>query len=132
MSIQGTVTERRFGIMLIVVFTATGAYGLYREWNPRVAIAWLCAAFVVSLVTRFAPGILAPLNKAWFHLGQLLGRIVSPIVLSTLFFGLLTPIALIARVFGRDELRLKRQAVDSYWRSRTPPGPTGDTFKNQF
>src|SRR5436305_1539758 len=74
----------------------------------------------------------SPLNKAWFHLGEWLENSVSPIVLGLIFFGLLTPISILTRLFGRDELRLKRRAVNSYWVDRTPPRPTAQSFRNQF
>lgn len=61
-----------------------------------------------------------------------MGKIVSPIVLGLIFFTLLTPCAMIGRLFGRDELRLKLPNTESYWVERTPPGPDPDSFKNLF
>jgi hypothetical protein len=66
------------------------------------------------------------------QLGALMGRVVSPLVLGTIFFLLITPISMLARLFGRDELRLKKIDTSSYWIARAPPGPDGDSFKNQF
>jgi hypothetical protein len=65
-------------------------------------------------------------------LGELMGKVVSPLVLGVIFFVLLTPVGLIGRLLGRDELRLKRTNSESYWIDRVPPGPAGDSFKNQF
>jgi len=76
--------------------------------------------------------LLTPLNKAWMKLGDLLGKVISPIVLGIIFFVLLAPVALVTRLLGRDELRLKMSNSSSYWIDRTPPGPAGDSFKNQF
>ena len=84
------------------------------------------------ILTLLAPQWLRPFNRAWFLLGELLGKIVSPIVLGVIFFLLITPVALVGRLLGRDELRLKRKPVNSYWVDRTPPGPEADSFKNQF
>ena len=89
-------------------------------------------AVMVALVTSAAPKLLAPFNRAWFALGQLMGRVVSPIVLGAIFFLILTPVALIMRLFGRDELRLKRKASDSYWVDRHHDTPAAESFKNQF
>lgn len=93
--------------------------------------ACLMAGIICGLLAYTSPRSLAPLNRAWFHLGELMGKIVSPVVLGIIFFGLLTPISLLTRLLGRDELRLKRRAVNSYWIDRAS-GPTGDSFKNQF
>lgn len=88
------------------------------------------ALFLVAALVR--PSLLAPLNKAWFELGLLLGKIVSPIVLGAIFFLLITPVAICSRFFGRDQLRLKKQKVNSYWVQREPIGPDAESFKNQF
>lgn len=125
-------SERSFGFLFTAVFAGLGVYGFYKGWNQSGSIAWLVVSGVVCLITVFAPRQLVPFNKVWFQLGQLLGKFVSPIVLGIIFFGLLTPIALITRFFGRDELRVKRQPVASYWVDRVPPGPAPDSFKNQF
>ena len=126
-------TERRFGALFTLVFAALGLYGhFYKGWGSGVVVGLFVASLVVALVTLLAPRLLAPFNKAWFQLGQLMGKVVSPIVLGVIFFLLLTPVGLITRLFGRDELRLKRKPVSSYWVDRSPPGPAGDTFKNQF
>jgi hypothetical protein len=65
-------------------------------------------------------------------LGILLGRIFSPFVLGVIFFVLLTPISILTRLFGRDELKLKKRSLESYWVDRSPPGPPLDSFKNQY
>ena len=133
MPIPSLPTERRFGTLFILVFAALGLYGhFYKGWDAKVVVGLFTASLIVALATLFAPRLLAPFNTAWFQLGQLMGKIVSPIVLGAIFFLMLTPIGLITRLFGRDELRLKRKSVASYWVDRDPPGPAGDTFKNQF
>jgi len=76
--------------------------------------------------------LLTPLNKAWFLLGHALGKVVNPIILGIIFFGLLTPIALIARLFGRDELKLRRSDSKTYWIKPTDTNTDSESFKNQF
>lgn len=77
-------------------------------------------------------GLPARLNRAWFTLGGLMAAIVNPIVLGCIFFGLLTPVALVGRLCGRDELGLRRRARDSYWISRPPTPLDLESFKRQF
>ena len=125
-------SERRFGTLFTLVFVVIGAWGHYKGGNPAVSTAWFIVAAVVAVVTLAAPRMLAPFNLAWFKLGLLMGKVVSPIVLGVIFFVILTPVAVLGRLFGRDELRLKRKSVQSYWIDRVPPGPAGDSFKNQF
>ena len=53
--------------------------------------------------------------------------------MALLFYGTVTPIALVLRLLGKDLLRLSvDRGADSYWLERRPPGPAPDTMRNQF
>ncbi len=125
-------SERAFGVLFTVVFALGGAYTLYKSLSPIVSVALFSAASLLLVVTFVVPKWLSPFNRWWFALGILLGRIVSPIVLGIIFFLLITPVALVTRMFGRDELKLKKQNVTSHWVERNPVGPGPDSFKDQF
>ena len=131
---QTLPSERSFGLLFGAVFALLAAYGwFFKSWSSVVELSLLGVALAFVLLGFVAPKILSPLNWLWFQLGQLLGKIVSPIVLGAIFFLLLTPVSLVTRLFGRDELRLKRKASQtSYWLDRAPPGPAPESFKNQF
>lgn len=125
-------SDRKFGFTFAVIFVAVGIYGLFASWHPLVY--WLCglAGASLFLVATIAPALLHPLNKAWFAFGELLGRVVSPLALGVIFYALITPVSVITRLFGRDELRLKRRAVRSYWVPRQTSIPDPNSFKQQF
>ena len=125
-------SERRFGLMLTVAFCLLGSYGVIRHRSWIANVICLAAGAVFGLATLVMPRVLAPLNRAWFHLGEFLGKIVSPIIMGIIFFGILTPISLLTRLAGRDELRLQRHARDSYWIDRPPADSATQSFKNQF
>ena len=131
---QTLPSERSFGLLFGAVFALLAAYGwFFKGWSSMLALALVGVALAFVLLGFVAPKILSPLNWLWFQLGQVLGKIVSPIVLGAIFFLLLTPVSLVTRLFGRDELRLKREALQtSYWLDRAPPGPAPESFKNQF
>jgi hypothetical protein len=91
-----------------------------------IAIAFIA----ISLVQ---PRILHPLNRAWMAFGAVLHRVVSPLVLGILYFGMFTPIAFVMRLRGRDAMHRRVDAqAESYWIRREPPGPPSDSLKNQF
>ena len=127
-------SERSFGLLFGAVFALLAGYGwLFKGWPLAVVLSLVAVALAFVLLGFVAPRVLRPLNWLWFQLGQLLGKIVSPIVLGAIFFLMLTPVSLVTRLFGRDELRLKRKASQtSYWLDRVPPGPEPESFKNQF
>ncbi len=56
----------------------------------------------------------------------------SPIVLGIIFFLLFTPISLIMKLIGRDELRLKFKQRPSHWKPRDTETSQPGAFKNQF
>ena len=124
-------SERSFGLVFAAVFLIVALWPLLdsappRRWAIAVATLFVLCAFI-------APKVLAPLNRLWFRFGELLHRIVSPIALGVIFFGVVTPYALVMRLFGRDELLLRKSSARaSYWVRREPPGPPPDSFHNQF
>lgn len=125
-------SNRRFGLFMGGAFAAIAVYLGATHHPLQTAIAGVVAPLFAS-VALLKPALLLPLNRAWMTLGALLGLVVSPIVLGILFFGLFTPVALIMRLCGRDELRLRPSPVGiSYWRLRTPPGPQPDSFPRQY
>ena len=130
--INNLPSERSFGILFVLVFGIFGAYGLYKNWNQFIASTFLLISFSILQITLLKPNILLPFNKGWHWLGQAMGKIVNPIVLGFIFFLIITPIAFFGKKMGRDELRLKKRDIKSYWIERKPNGPAPDSFKQQF
>ncbi len=124
--------SRNFGILFSAIFLFLFFYSGYKGYSSNKTYGWFAACLAVGLVAIAAPRLLNPFYRVWMKLGDLMGKVVSPLVLGTIFFMLITPIALFSRLFGRDELRIKRANVNSYWIDRVPPGPAGYSFKNQF
>jgi len=117
-------SDRKFGWTFAALFVLIGA--LSHPW-----LIALGALFAVVTVTRAE--LLAPLKRAWMRLGELLNRVVSPIVMALIFFAVFTPVGLVMRAFGRDALSLRYEPkADSYWKRREPPGPGEDSFRNLF
>lgn len=124
-------SNRKFGLFFTVVFALAGAY----FWSSGVELAaqgFLLAAVLFLVVALLKADLLLPLNKLWMRLGLLLGMIVSPIVLGIIFFGIFTPVSLMMKLVGRDELRLKIKARDTHWKPKETLVPQSESFKNQF
>lgn len=92
------------------------------------SIGW---SILLLLLTYFKPELLLPFNKLWMKIGLALGMVVNPLVLGVIFFGILTPVGLIMKLFGRDELRLKRMGCRSFWVDRDSSAEDV-SFKRQF
>ncbi len=66
-------------------------------------------AGVVLLVLNMTwPGVFKPAARVWFGLSFAIGTVVSKLVLSVLFFLIVTPMGLFRRMLGKDPLRLKQ------------------------
>lgn len=65
-------------------------------------------AMFFLVVTMVWPRAFQPLAVLWFGLAHLLGTVMSTVILTVLFFGLVTPIGLLRRVLGADSLQLKK------------------------
>ena len=121
----------KFGVFFSIVFGLLACYFIWLDLN-KIAVAFIVLSVCFAVASYIRPELLLPLNKLWMRLGALLGVIVSPIIISFLFFFLITPIAIVMRIFGRDELRLKRRSRVSYWRGKDSIELTPESFKQQF
>ncbi len=124
-------SDRAFGVVFAVVFLVIAGWPLFFGGTLR----WwaIAASAVFALIAMLKPALLAGLNRQWMKLGVLLGKVVSPIALGLLFYGVITPIGAVLRLAGKDPLRLKfDRGADSYWIRREPPGPPPDSMTNQF
>ena len=124
-------SERTFGVVFTTVFALIGLLPLVGSREPRY---WaLVIAGIFLGLAYLAPTSLAPLNRIWFRFGLLLHRLISPLIMGLLFFLVITPTGWIMRSLRKDILHLKFDPkAESYWIAREPPGPEGDSLKNQF
>lgn len=65
-------------------------------------------AMIFLIVTMVWPRAFQPVAGLWFGLAHLLGTVMSNVILTVLFFGLVTPIGLLRRLMGADALQLKK------------------------
>ncbi|MGD9835203.1 MAG: SxtJ family membrane protein [Piscinibacter sp.] len=126
-------SDRKFGLLFTAVFALLSAWAWWRYGATRVVGLLLAISLVFATASAWRPAVLGPMNRAWMAFGHLLGRVVSPVVLGVLFYGVVTPVALMQRLAGRDELRLRlRRDQPTHWQPREPPGPGADSFGNQY
>lgn len=123
-------SNRKFGFFFAVIFGLAASY-FYAYGSILLAYSMTLTSAVFLCITIAKANILLPLNILWMKFGVLLGMIVSPIVLGIIFFGIFAPIAILMRMSGRDELRLKLNNKPSHWISRGAPIKS-ESFKQQF
>jgi hypothetical protein len=124
-------SDRSFGFIMGGTLALMAGFWAWRGngWWPVPLM--ICAPFLFLGFAR--PALLAPLNKGWTRLGLLLGAVVGPIVLAVVFFGIITPLAIIARLSGKDFLRLRHdRAAASYWLPREHQELTHESLHDLF
>ena len=124
-------SDRQFGVVVGLIVCVIALWPVLRHRPMR---AWLLGAGAgLVLLGLIAPFVLRPLNRAWTLLGFALGRVMNPLIMAVLFYGVFTPIGALLRLMGKDALRLRADAnAASYWVQRTPPGPPPESMANQF
>lgn len=120
--------ERSFGLILAGI---AGAIALWPTLDGQApAGSWLMAAAGLAVLALAVPIVLKPLLKAWLAVGHVLGTLNTWLLLALAFFLLITPLALVFRMIGRDTLKLRAEPAPSYWTSREEH--TFSSFKDQF
>ena len=110
-------------------FAVIALWPLIGSASPRWWAVGLAAAFVVVALAR--PTALAPLNRLWTRFGLALNRVTQPVIMAVLFYGAVTPTALVMRAMKKDPLDRRFDAgAKTYWVERGSPDPK--SMRNQF
>ena len=126
-------SERSFGITFAVVFALLAAFSYWHRGAGTTFTVTISVSIIFAAVTLMAPRILRPLNLIWLKFGLLLHKIVNPLIMGILFFGIFTPMGVVMRIFGVDFLRTKRKpAAASYWIAKSDEAIPDSSMKNQF
>ena len=85
--------------------------------------AFLFAGMILLLATALYPRAFTVIGRYWFGLALLLSEISAFVIFSVLFYGLITPIGMVQRLFGRDPLFLRKwkKSRDSVFVAKTKP-----------
>ena len=110
---------RKFGITFWVVLSLLGGYSLYRGGSAWPY--WFGGGALFLLLGLVAVPVLRPFYVGWMKFAQALAWFNTRLILGIFFYVLMTPGALVMRLFGRDPLtrRIDRSAK-SYWIRKEP------------
>ena len=109
-------SNRTFGILFFLVFLVIGIWpitnGEYlRWWSIIISLIFLFLGIINSK-------ILTPFNKIWIKIGELLGRVIAPIVMAIIYFFIITPMAILLKLLRKDLLKIKFSPATTYWIKR--------------
>lgn len=130
--IKSTKEElKKFGI---TVGIALGLLGAFFLWKERWFYHYFLAASVSFIIFGAAlPSILMPVQKTWMAFAIVMGFLMTRLILTLLFYLVVTPVALIAKLVRKDflDMRIDREA-QSYWRPRIKKIPDKATYERQY
>jgi hypothetical protein len=122
---------RNFGLLMAVVLLLVGGW---LWWKSAATWPWvLGVAALLGVIAIAAPMLLKPFYRVWMIFALIMGWVMTRVVLTLVYFLVLTPIGLLGRVFGEQFLHLKRSKdSDTYWVRRTGPAREKGDYERQF
>jgi hypothetical protein len=123
---------RKFGLTVGGVFLLLGGLFLWR--HKPAWIYFLTPGALLAVLGLVVPRGLKGIYLAWMTLAFTIGLIVSTLVLTVCYFLVITPLALVGRLLGKDFLSEKLDPnAESYWlrRDRSVAGQPSD-YEKQY
>ena len=126
---QSMPSNKKFGYTFSFIFTTTFIILLLNNRHFFAFIS-LILAVVMFAITSICDKSLSLANKLWMQFGLLLSTITSPVICGLIFIIIFTPLGILMRLAGRDELKLAAKVLPSYWIVKDPT--QFFSFKFQF
>lgn len=119
------IKNKDVGLVLTLVFLLC-----FLRFDNRVFILLALSAVLIAIII---PSVLKPISYAWFGLSELLGTVMSKVLLILVFFLIITPIGTIRRIISKERLQMERWKKDnrSVFTVRDKTF-TGEDVKNPF
>ncbi len=90
------------------------------------------AGVAIFVLSRISDKLVRPVYVGLTLLGLPIGWVMSHVILALFYFGLLTPLALVFKIIGRDTMcRRPDKSAKTYWTEHRPPSSMRQYF-NQF
>ena len=122
---------KSFGITIGIVLLVIAGILYYKEQDSYKFFLY-AAGFFIGF-GYLIPSSLKPIYLIWMVFALLLGWFMTRIILSLLFYLVITPIGFISRIFGKDFIELKRSnKLVTYWNLRDSKIEEVQNYERQF
>ncbi len=121
-------SEKSFGIIFSIFFFVLSIYPLFIQKNFNyilfiISIILILTSFIYSSVLKYP-------NFLWFKFGELIGKVISPLVMLSIYLIVFFPIGLFYKLLNKDLLGLKiDKNKHSYWSDKKY---IKSSMRNQF
>ncbi len=125
-----TVAEgRKFGLVVGGAFLVLGAILAWRDHSTAATVA-LVLGGALMVAGLALPTSLGPVYRGWMALALAISKVTTPIIMGVIYFLVLTPTGLLARLFGHRPLSRPRSNA-THWMSRAAGARRSD-MDHQF
>lgn len=131
-NIKSTKKElRNFGITIGVILLVIGGYLFFKELGSYQTFLYLAIALIgLGLII---PNLLKPIYLIWMIFAVIIGWVMTRVILSLLFYFIITPIGIIAKILNKDFLNLKKEyGKTTYWNKRDRSLELNQDYSKQF
>jgi hypothetical protein len=122
---------QKSALLVGAVLLLIAAWNLYHA-RPIVAAVIGGAASILVITGWLAPAWAARFHKYWMLLASALGYVNSRLLLGLLYYGVLTPVGVVSRLFGRDALNRRKVRGTTYWVRRPSSRQGPEQFERAF
>jgi hypothetical protein len=122
---------RNFGLLMAGVLLLAGGW---LWWMSAASWPWLLGgAALLGVIGLVLPMVLKPIYRAWMIFALMMGWVMTRVILTLVYFLVVTPIGYLGRALGEQFLHLKRSdESDTYWVRKTGPPRQKSDYERQF
>ena len=122
---------RKFGVIAFVFFGGLSGIGF---WANKAVPTYLFGTLsVIGCGFILMPYRLKPVYAVWLKIAHFVGKVVTTLVLALAYYFVITPAALLKRLFGDRPLPVKPDKnTPSYWVARTEPAQPKERFIKRY
>ena len=121
---------RSFGITIGIILLIISAMLFYYDKSSYQIISYVGSGFIALGI--IIPILLKPIYILWMTFAVMLGWVMTRVILSIVFYFIMTPIGLLTRLLGEDFLALKKSNSGSYWNNRDQAVELNQDYEKQF
>ena len=109
-------SSKSFGYLFFGLFLILSLWPVLKDNSINFLFLSISAVFLI--LTIFKAKILDFLNNYWIKLGELLGKVIAPIIMFLVFFVIVTPLSLLTKLLKKDLLNMRFKDSKTYWTNK--------------
>lgn len=112
---------REFGAVFALILLIIAGVKLYNHSQTLTPYYCMAGAAIFLILGYGFPSVLKPIWQGWMKFAMALGLVMTTVIVGIAWFGMLVPIALLLKLFGKQSMDLSfRIPVTTYWEERDP------------